>query len=131
MKGIFLFLFLFRKTAAVLGVVVTMGKITEPPEVLGHSVGAALVGTFLGILACYGLVGPMATNMEHEAAEGHARLKVVKTVLASSVAGLPPILAVESGRRAVPGHNRPSYEQLDEALRNVRKQQTTKTPGQK
>jgi chemotaxis protein MotA len=53
--------------AAVLGVVLTMGKIDQPPAVLGHSIGAALVGTFLGVLMCYGFVGPMAANLEHKA----------------------------------------------------------------
>ena len=53
--------------AAVLGIVLTMGKISEPPEVLGKSIGAALVGTFLGVLLCYGFVGPMSRNMEHSA----------------------------------------------------------------
>lgn len=104
--------------AAVLGVVLTMGKISEPPEVLGHSIGAALVGTFLGVLACYGFVGPMATNLEHKAKDSEIYFNVIKTALVSYVGGAAPQIAVESGRRAIPGVDRPSFAELEEAIKS-------------
>jgi chemotaxis protein MotA len=106
--------------AAVLGVVITMGKISEPPEVLGHSIGAALVGTFLGVLACYGFVGPIAANLEIKAREEETVLIVIKTALVSMAGGAVPQMAVESARRAIPGANRPSYNELDEAFRQAK-----------
>jgi chemotaxis protein MotA len=103
--------------AAVLGIVLTMGKINEPPEVLGHSVGAALVGTFLGILLCYGFAGPMAQNLEYQVGETHSMLEVVKAGLVGFSSGFPPMLAVEAARRAVAGPARPSFEELEGALK--------------
>lgn len=103
--------------AAVLGVVITMGKIDQPPSVLGHSIGAALVGTFLGVLMCYGFVGPMATNLEYKAQEKEIYSKVIKTALVAFVGGSAPQMAVESGRRAIPGKERPSFAELENALR--------------
>ncbi len=105
--------------AAVLGVVLTMSKLNEPPEVLGHSIGAALIGTFLGVLMCYGFVGPMATKLEFMAAEHQVHLKVVKSALSAYLMGLAPALAVEAGRRAIPGHVQPSFEELEEAMKSV------------
>ncbi len=103
--------------AAVLGVVLTMGKINEPPAVLGASIGGALVGTFLGVLACYGFVGPMATNLEHRATEKETYYNVIKTALVAFVGGAAPQVAVESGRRAIPGVDRPSFAELEEAIK--------------
>lgn len=103
--------------AAVLGIVLTMGKINEPPEVLGHSIGAALVGTFLGILLSYGFVGPMATNLEYQAKAQHHMLHVVKEVLAAFNSGFSPMLSVEMGRRAIPDDVRPTMEDMEGALR--------------
>jgi len=103
--------------AAVLGIVLTMGKINEPPEVLGHSIGAALVGTFLGILLSYGFVGPMATNLEYLAKAQHHMLHVAKEVLAAFNSGFSPLLSVEMGRRAIPDDVRPSMEDMEGALR--------------
>lgn len=103
--------------AAVLGVVITMGKISEPPEVLGHSIGAALVGTFLGVLACYGFVGPMGTHLELRVKENEALFSLVKVALLAAVRGVPPLPALEAARRAIPGETRPSMQELDEALR--------------
>jgi chemotaxis protein MotA len=104
--------------AAVLGVVITMGKISEPPEVLGHSIGAALVGTFLGVLACYGFVGPMGANLEQRAKDEEALFMVIKTAIAASVGGAAPVAALEYGRRAIPGKARPSIQELDEAIKS-------------
>ena len=103
--------------AAVLGVVLTMGKITEPPAVLGHHIGAALVGTFLGVLACYGFVGPMGTNLELRAKDSAALLSICRTAIAATIKGAAPLAALEYGRRAIPGEARPSIQELDEALK--------------
>jgi chemotaxis protein MotA len=107
--------------AAVLGVVLTMGKIDQPPSVLGHSIGAALVGTFLGVLACYGFVGPMATNLEHKAKEEEVNLQVIKLALVAFVGGSAPQMAVEFGRRAIPGGDKPTFGELEKAIRAVPK----------
>lgn len=103
--------------AAVLGVVLTMGKLNEPPDVLGKSIGAALVGTFLGVLLSYGLVGPMATNLENKAKEHEAYLKVIKTAIVAMASGAAPQSAVESARRAIPSADRPGFEELNEEIK--------------
>jgi chemotaxis protein MotA len=103
--------------AAVLGVVLTMGKIDQPPSVLGHSIGAALVGTFLGVLMCYGFVGPLATNLEHKTKEDIVFFKVIKVALVAFVGGSPPQMAVEFGRRAIPGKEKPTFEELENEVR--------------
>lgn len=103
--------------AAVLGVVLTMGKISEPPEVLGHSIGAALVGTFLGVLMCYGFVGPMGTNLEHSANEESVFYQVIKIALVSFVGGAAPQIAVEFARRAIPSKEKPTFSELEQELR--------------
>jgi len=104
--------------AAVLGVVLTMGKIDQPPAVLGRSIGAALVGTFMGVLACYGFVGPIATNLEHRANHESIMFQVIKVALVSFVGGSAPQMAVEFGRRAIPGNERPSFEELENRIRS-------------
>jgi chemotaxis protein MotA len=103
--------------AAVLGVVITMGAFGGPPEEIGHKVGAALVGTFLGILLCYGLVGPIAANMTRAAEEEHAFLYVMRVLMISFLKGSAPIMAVEVARRAIPGHVRPTFQELEKACR--------------
>jgi chemotaxis protein MotA len=103
--------------AAVLGIVVTMGKMKEPPDVLGKSIGAALVGTFLGVLLCYGFVGPVARNLEHVAHEKLQYLIVIKVALVSFLGGSAPKVAVEFGRRVVPADMRPSFAEIEEAFR--------------
>jgi chemotaxis protein MotA len=103
--------------AAVLGIVITMGKMKEPPEVLGHSVGAAMVGTFLGVLLCYGFVGPMGRNLEHSASEKMQYLNVLKVALISFLGGSVPKVAVEFGRRVIPENVQPSFAEIEEALR--------------
>lgn len=107
--------------AAVLGVVITMGKIDEPPAVLGHHVGAALVGTFLGVLLCYGFAGPIAKNMESLAAEDHQYMGVLKVILVAFVRGEAPQVAVEFGRRVVPGMVRPSFQEVEAAISKIKK----------
>ena len=104
--------------AAVLGVVITMGALGGPPEEIGHKVAAALVGTFLGILLCYGLVGPVAASMTKIAEDEHAFLYVLRVLMVSFLKGTAPIMAVEVARRAVPGHVRPSFKELEQVCRN-------------
>src|ERR1700674_1140248 len=99
--------------AAVLGVVITMGALGGPPEEIGHKVAAALVGTFLGILLCYGLVGPLAASMQKNTEEEGAFLHVLRVVMISFLKGSAPILAVEFARRAIPGHVRPSFLEVE------------------
>jgi chemotaxis protein MotA len=103
--------------AAVLGIVITMGALGGPPEEIGKKVAAALVGTFLGILLCYGLIGPIAANMVKIADEEHAFLYVLRVLMISFLKGSAPIMAVEVARRAVPGHVRPSFKELEAACR--------------
>jgi hypothetical protein len=100
--------------AAVLGVVITMGALGGPPEEIGHKVAAAFVGIFLGILLCYGLIGPVASNMAKTADDEKADMNVLRVVIISFLKGTAPILAVEAARRAVPGHVR-------QASRNLKK----------
>ncbi|MBZ5666595.1 MAG: flagellar motor stator protein MotA [Acidobacteriia bacterium] len=106
--------------AAVLGVVITMGALGGPPEEIGNKVAAALVGTFLGILLCYGLVGPLAARMGKIAAEEHAYLMVLRVTMIAFLKGIAPIMAVEIGRRTVPGHVRPSFQAVEEACRGAK-----------
>ena len=104
--------------AAVLGVVITMGKISEPPEVLGHSIGAALVGTFLGVLLSYGFVGPIGTNLAYIADDDSISLRVIKIALVSFVGGSAPQIAVEFARRVIPSASKPTFNELEQALRS-------------
>ena len=106
--------------AAVLGVVITMSAMGGPPEEIGRKVAAALVGTFLGILLCYGLVGPLASRMGKVADEEHAFLLVLRATMIAFLKGVAPIMAVEIGRRTVPGHVRPSFQVIEEACRGSR-----------
>jgi chemotaxis protein MotA len=103
--------------AAVLGVVITMGALGGPPEEIGHKVAAALVGTFLGILLCYGFVGPIAANMAKSTDEEHSYYHVLRVVIVSFIKGSPPSIAVEFGRRAIPGHLRPSFQEMEKYLK--------------
>jgi chemotaxis protein MotA len=99
--------------AAVLGVVITMGALGGPPEEIGHKVAAALVGTFLGILLCYGLVGPLAASMQKIAEDEGAYLHVLRVVMIAFLKGTAPIMAVEFARRAIPGHVRPGFLEVE------------------
>jgi len=103
--------------AAVLGVVITMGALGGPPEEIGHKVASALVGTFLGILLCYGFIGPIAANMAKAMEEEHAFYHVVRVVIVSFIKGSPPSVAVEFGRRAIPGNVRPSFQELEKYIK--------------
>ena len=99
--------------AAVLGVVITMGALGGPPEEIGHKVAAALVGTFLGILLCYGFLGPLAAYMtKMNEAEGNY-YQCLRVALLSFVRGSAPILAVEFARRSIPSDVRPSFKEME------------------
>jgi chemotaxis protein MotA len=106
--------------AAVLGVVITMSALGGPPEEIGKKVASALVGTFLGILLCYGLVGPLAARMGKMADEQHAFMMVLWVTMIAFLKGVAPIMAVEIGRRMVPGHVRPSFNAVEEACRGAK-----------
>ncbi len=103
--------------AAVLGVVLTMSMINEPAEVLGHHIGAALIGTFIGILACYGIFGPMGDKLERCAHEEHFYYNAIKEAVAASLRGASPIIAVEYGRRSIPNTHRPGFAEMEEFVR--------------
>jgi len=105
--------------AAVLGVVITMGALGGPPEEIGHKVAAALVGTFLGILLCYGFIGPVAARMG-KANDAEARFyHVMRQGILAFMRGSAPIMAVEFARRAVPASVRPSFQELEKNCRHV------------
>ena len=99
--------------AAVLGVVITMGALGGPPEEIGHKVAAALVGTFLGILLCYGVASPLSANMAKSADEHNGYLHVLRVLLLSFLKGSAPMIAIEMGRRAIPAHVRPGFDEME------------------
>lgn len=103
--------------AAVLGVVITMEAIGGSPETVGQKVAAALVGTFLGILLCYGVVGPVAARLETLAEEHAQFLQVIRVAICSFVRGAAPLLAVEYARRSIPVELRPSFLELETSIR--------------
>lgn len=103
--------------AAVLGVVITMGSLGGPPEEIGHKVAAALVGTFLGILLCYGFLGPLALNMTKINDADGDYLRCLRQGVIAFVKGSAPILSVEFARRSIPGDLRPSFQELEAACR--------------
>jgi len=105
--------------AAVLGVIKTMGAITEPPEILGEMIGGALVGTFLGVFLAYGIVGPMATRMKEVTEEEGAFYRIIQAVLVAHLHGNAAQISVEIGRGNVPSGAQPSFLELEEALSNI------------
>ena len=109
----------FGIVAAVLGIVITMGSIDGPVEEIGHKVGAALVGTFLGILLSYGFFGPLASRMEFLGAAHMAFFRTINTVILAFVNDVPPKVAIEQARRSVGTEMRPSREELDQLFKEV------------
>src|ERR1700742_2640338 len=105
--------------AAVLGVIKTMGAITEPPAVLGEMIGSALVGTFLGVFLAYGMVGPMANRMGAVIDEDAAFYKIIQAVLVAHLHGNAAQISVEIGRGSVPTGAQPSFLELEEALNAI------------
>jgi chemotaxis protein MotA len=101
--------------AAVLGVVLTCGRLDQPPTVIGEGVAVALLGTFMGILCCYGILGPMSANLENQAYENSNFFLMCKVALVAFVGGTTPALSVEFARRVVPGAAKPSFSELENA----------------
>lgn len=108
----------FGIVAAVMGVVITMGYISEPPAVLGHHIAAALVGTFLGILLAYGLASPIAKALEFRAEEESKFLECIKVCIMSTLNGYTPQIAVEFGRKTIYSHLRPTFSELEEHIKS-------------
>lgn len=106
--------------AAVLGIVVTMQHIDGPPEEIGHHVAAALVGTFLGLLLSYGMIGPIAANLEHLNHEEAKYFACLKAGLTAFAGGAAPMTAVEFARKTVYTFNRPSSSELEPQLREIK-----------
>jgi chemotaxis protein MotA len=103
--------------AAVLGVVKTMGSIDKPPEILGAMIGSALVGTFLGVLLAYGLVGPFA-NRAKQVIEGDAAIyQTVKQIIIASLHGHPQPLVIEAARSGIDHANQPSFAEVFDGMR--------------
>lgn len=102
--------------AAVLGIIKTMGSITEPPEVLGMMIGSALVGTFLGVFLAYGLVGPFAARLQSIVDEEGAFYKIIQSVLVAHLHGNAAQISVEIGRGDIPSGAQPSFAEMEEAL---------------
>src|SRR4029078_5891449 len=105
--------------AALLGIVITMGAIDGPVEEIGHKVGAALVGTFLGILLSYGFFGPLASRMEFLGAAEMAFFRTINTGMLAFVNDVPPKVAIEQARRSVGTEMRPSRAELDQLFKEV------------
>ena len=102
--------------AAVLGIIQTMGSITEPPEVLGHHIGGALVGTFLGILISYGFLAPMASSLKAVSDSDVKYYLCLKAGILAYMQGYAPIMAVESARMVLQSHDQPSFGELEAAI---------------
>jgi len=103
--------------AAVLGIILTMGKIDEPPAVLAHHLSIALAGTFFGILTCYGFMAPLSARIERMALEEKEYLTIIKVAIVNFIGGGAPQIAVEFARRAIPPHMRPSFAELEAKLK--------------
>ncbi len=105
--------------AAVLGVIKTMGSINQPPVVLGHLIGGALVGTFLGVFLAYGFVGPIAAALRQTFDAEHKYLQCIKSGLLAHMQGYPPAVAVEFARKALMSEVRPTFYEVEEATNSV------------
>jgi chemotaxis protein MotA len=106
--------------AAVLGVIKTMGSIDQPPEILGKLIGGALVGTFLGVFLAYGLVGPFAAKVKQVVEDDHHFYGLIREVLIANLHNHATNICIEVGRQNTPGHIRPSFNDLEEALKGLR-----------
>ncbi len=108
--------------AAVLGIVVTMGALGGPIDAIGHHVAAALVGTFLGILLSYGFVAPLASNLEQRNQQASRVYFALKSGLIAFAKNLPPMVAAEFARKAIPADDRPTFQEMEAALKSTRQQ---------
>ncbi|MBM3516788.1 MAG: flagellar motor stator protein MotA [Alphaproteobacteria bacterium] len=109
----------FGIVAAVLGVIVTMGSITEPPEVLGALIGGALVGTFLGVLIAYGFVPPSGANLTKWTDADTKYFLCIKAGLLAHLHGYAPAVSIEFARKTLFSHERPSFTELEQAVQNA------------
>ncbi len=106
--------------AAVLGVIKTMGSIDQPPEILGKMIGGALVGTFLGVFLAYGFAGPFAVKVQGVVEEDSHFYKLVREVLVANLYNHATNICIEVGRQNTPHHIRPSFSELEEALKGIK-----------
>lgn len=107
--------------AAVLGVIKTMASIDKPPEVLGQMIGGALVGTFLGVFLAYGVVGPLADRIAAVHAQDHRFYALIRETIVASLQMHEPKICVEVGRRNIPRHDRPSFGEVEDALKSIKR----------
>lgn len=108
--------------AAVLGIIKTMGSLDQPPEILGKLIGGALVGTFLGVFLAYGLVGPFSAKMKTVAEDDGHFYQLIREVLVANLYNHSTNICIEVGRQSTPGHCRPSFGDLEEALKQVKQE---------
>lgn len=106
--------------AAVLGIIITMQYLDQPPEVIGHHVAAALVGTFLGLLLSYGYMQPMVGTIEAMNHETHCLLLAIRSAVVAFAGGSPPAVAIEFARKAMPSKDRPTLQEVDEIAQALR-----------
>lgn len=106
--------------AAVLGVIKTMASIDQPPEILGKLIGGALVGTFLGVFLAYGLMGPFAAKVQAVVEEDAHFYGLIKEVLVANLHNHATNICIEVGRQNTPGHSRPTFGELEDALKEVK-----------
>ena len=105
--------------AAVLGIIKTMGSINEPPEILGKLIGGALVGTFLGILLCYGFFAPFASNAKAIMEEEATYFNCMKAGILAHLAGYAPSVSTEFARKSLAPHNRPTFAEVETAVESL------------
>jgi chemotaxis protein MotA len=106
--------------AAVLGIIITMGSIGGPPEVVGQHVAAALVGTFIGVLASYGFVGPIANGLEFINQSEERYMTCIKGGIVAFSKGNAPVVSTEIARRVIYNHVRPSFQEMDDACKTIK-----------
>jgi len=106
--------------AAVLGIVVTMGAIAGPIEAIGHHVGAALTGTLMGVLFAYGFLGPLSTGLEHVNSAESRYYAFIKSAVVAFAKGFSPIVAAEFARRSIFSEDRPSFAEMESAVKEKR-----------
>ena len=107
--------------AAVLGVIKTMGAISEPPEVLGHLIGGALVGTFLGVWIAYGYCAPLASMMGSTFDQDGSYMEAIKAALIAHLQGNAPAISIEFARKVLPSHLKPSFSEIEQSIEQLPK----------
>ena len=105
--------------AAVLGVITTMQSITEPPEILGGLIGAALVGTFLGVLLSYGFIAPMGRNIGAYYEDEGKYVEIIKIALLAHIKGNAPVVSVEFARNSINSYEKPTFQEVEAAINAV------------